>query len=88
MSLLDATFIHGEPVGGDLPDLIQLAFSPTEDQELLTLSFHATADGELSDGTPGRATVQQKGLFNTSGQGGALADGFPVEIVDLQAVGN
>jgi hypothetical protein len=36
---LTVKFIHGEPAGGGLLDLLQLLMAPTEDQELLSLSF-------------------------------------------------
>lgn len=81
-SQLQVTFIHGEPVGGDLPDLLQLLFAPTEDQEVLSLSFHSNTIGELADGSTGRATVQQRAIF-----GGDPADDFKVEQVRLKAIG-
>lgn len=84
-SLLHVTFINTAP-GAPLPDLIQLFVAPEAGQEVVKLSFHGHADGSLADGTPGRVTVTQTGLFMTAWQG-ATADGFPVERINLQAVG-
>ena len=88
-SFLEVKFINTAP-GAPLPDLLQLLIENFED--LLFIALRAHAKGELHvlfgvpDGTPGRATVVQTGLFMTSGMG-AVADGFPVERVDLKVVG-
>ena len=90
-SFLHLTFINTAP-GAPLPDLLQLAFAPEAGQELLYLAFNSHADGlfhemfGVPDGTPGRATVVQQGLFMT-GFMGAVGDGFPVERIKLQVVG-
>ena len=86
-SQLSVKFIHGEPVGGDLPDLSQLLFEPTEDQQLLSLSFHSKTIGELANGTAGQATVQQRQIINPSQKFAETGDYFPVESVKLQPVG-
>lgn len=78
--------------GAPLPDLMQLAFAPEEGQELLMLSIYYTAFGRMhaasgyAEGTPGRLTCTQTGLFFT-GFHGAVGDGFPAEKIDLQATG-
>ena len=80
-------FINTAP-GAPLPDLLQLAFAPEEGQEFLMLSIHYTAFGKLhspsgfAEGTPGRLTCIQTGLFFT-GFHGAVGDGFPAESIIL-----
>jgi hypothetical protein len=90
-SFLDVKFINTAP-GDPLPDLIQLVVAPQAGQELVFLAFRARANGPLrglfgvEDGTPGRVTVVQTGLFMTPFRG-AVADGFPVERIELHVVG-
>ena len=72
--------------GAPLPDLVAWIALGGElpGQELLSLSFRATAFGALrtpfgvADGTPGRMTISQTGLFHTEFHG-AVGDGFPAE---------
>ena len=84
-------FINTAP-GAPLPDLIQIWFFPVTGQELRYVQFSAKASGELRaafgvpEGTPGRATVVQTGVYMASGKG-ATADGFPAEMINLQKVG-
>ena len=85
-------FINTAP-GVPLPDLIQLLFAPEIGQELLSLAMRCNAEGPLhegfddvEDGTPGRAIVLETGLFMT-GYHGAVADGFPVEKINLKVIG-
>ncbi len=58
---------------------------------LTALSFHSSATGALRagfgvpEGTPGACNEEDTGIFNTSG-GGATADGFPAEKVDVRAL--
>ncbi len=83
-------FINPAP-GAPLPDLLQLAFEPLEGQELTMLSIYFRAEGTLhpasgfAEGTPGRLTCTQTGLFFT-GFHGAVGDGFPAESIDLRPV--
>ena len=78
--------------GAPLPDVLQLFFAPLEGQEVLMLSIHYTAFGKLhspsgfAEGTPGRLTCTQTGIF-FSGFHGAVGDGFPAESIILQPVG-
>jgi hypothetical protein len=59
---------------------------------LVQLKFHSTGMGPLRpgfgvpDGTPGQCNEENNGLFNTSG-GGATADAYPCEKVDVRATG-
>jgi hypothetical protein len=59
---------------------------------MVQLKFHSTGMGPLrpgfgvADGTPGQCNEENNGLFNTSG-GGATADAFPCEKVDVRATG-
>jgi hypothetical protein len=91
-SFMSLVFINTAP-GAPLPDFIQLVIFPEEGQELRFLKFNAKANGPLRDnfgvpdGTPGKATVIETGLFMTPFMG-AVADGFPVERIKLQEVGN
>ena len=79
-------FTNTEP-GAPLPDLVQLAFFPENGQSLLSLSLDCNADGFFADGKPGRAVILERGLFMTP-FGGAVADGFPVEKIDLHRNSN
>jgi hypothetical protein len=85
-------FVNTEP-GAPLPDLLQLLIAPADGQEGPSfLATRARAKGELReafgvvDGTPGLFSTVQNGLFMTSGMG-ATADGFPVERINLRAIG-
>ena len=80
--------------GAPLPDLI-VAFilgQGLPGQELVSLSFYYDGTGLLRalagvpEGTPGRCTVVQTGLFMT-GFHGATGDGFPAERVTIRPVG-
>jgi hypothetical protein len=61
--------------------------------DLKFLSFTASGPGPLTaefgvpEGTPGRCTITQTGLFMTHGQGRALEDSFPAEDIRLRVVG-
>lgn len=62
--------------------------------ELVSLSFRANADGQLTalagfgpDGTPGRLIISQTGIFRTTFKG-ATADAFPAEFVEVRATGH
>lgn len=90
---LQAVFINTAP-GAPLPDLVT-AFILGEalpGQELVMLAFRSRGPGRLRapfgvpDGTPGRCTVVNTGLFQTPFKG-AVADAFPAEHVQLQVVG-
>jgi hypothetical protein len=61
--------------------------------ELVNLSFRANASGPLTalagygpDGTPGRLIISETGFLRTPG-GGATADAFPAEFVEVHATG-
>lgn len=90
-SFMKAVFLT-QP-GLPLPDLLQIAFMPQPGQTLTFLSVSARADGPLREaygvleGTPGRLTIVQTGLFMTPFMG-AVGDGFPAEYVTLQVVGS
>jgi len=59
---------------------------------LTQLKIHSEADGALRagfgvpEGTPGKCMLENTGVFNTGG-GGATADGFPAERVDVRVAG-
>jgi hypothetical protein len=86
--------------GAPLPDLITafILGGAEPGQELLKLSFRASASGllrepsEYPEGTPGHLTIVQTGLvykFTSSEQPPhpAVADGFPAEKVEWKKVG-
>ena len=84
-------FINNAP-GAPLPDLLQLFVDPLPGQEFPSfLLTRARAKGPLraafgvADGTSGRFSTTQNGLFMTGG-GGATADAFPVERIRLKVV--
>lgn len=87
-SKLEIIFIHNQPVGGDLPDLIQLMFSPNEGEEIKFVAFHSKTLGSLNDeeGTPARVMIQQKGITNPSGKDlfDPNSGAFSVEFVKLK----
>ena len=79
--------------GAPLPDLVDafILGNAAPGQQLIALSIRVSATGPLHaafgvpEGTPGRLVVTQIGNFRTSG-GGATADGFPAERVDLHVI--
>jgi hypothetical protein len=90
---LQVVFKNTAP-GAALPDLVT-AFILGEaepGQELVMLAFRSRGSGPLraafgvADGTPGRCTVVNTGLFRTPFKG-AVADAFPAEHVQLQVAG-
>lgn len=92
-TFLHVVFINTAP-GAPLPDLIRFVVGATEPgQELKFLSFSAHAQGPLTtefgvpEGTPGKCTVIQTGLFMTQGQG-LIPDSFPAEDINLNVIGH
>jgi hypothetical protein len=92
-SLLELVYIVPREPGEPMEDLVQVAFLPDEGQELLRVSFHASASGVFREasgfveGTAGHASVQQVGLIGAAihnGFRGALGDAFPAEWINLQ----
>jgi hypothetical protein len=87
--LINLDFINNKPVGGALPDFINLVFFPEAGQSLDKVSFVANCDGTLRaafgvpEGTPGRARTTQRGLY------GVLSgpDFFPTERIEIQRTG-
>lgn len=76
-----------------LPDILQVAFAPEPGQSLLFLGGNAHSEGKLRaafgvpEGTTGRLTIVQTGLFITPFMG-AVGDGFPAEYVTLKVIGS
>lgn len=87
-SNLQAVFTIPYP-GAPLPDLLQVNGTP----DMKFLAFTASGKGPLTaefgvaEGTPGKCTIVQTGLLAGKGKGTAVADGFPVESIDLKPVG-
>lgn len=81
--------------GAPLPDLVDafILGNASAGQEIISISFYATASGPLhanagvAEGTPGRCTVAEAGVLFKAKFMGATGDGFPVELVELRAVG-
>jgi len=90
---MKVSFTNTAP-GDPLPDLVNafILGNALPGRELRTLGFNSSGDGPLRaaagvpDGTPGRCSVIQTGLFMTHFKG-ATADGFPAERVDLRQAG-
>jgi hypothetical protein len=80
-SKLDLEFTNTAP-GLPIPDFEQLLFAPAPGQQLLSITFEATATGTFTDGTPGKVHVIERGIFH-NGFHGAVADGFPAEFINL-----
>jgi len=96
-SLLELVYIVPREPGEPMEDLVQVAFLAEEGQELVRVSFFASASGAfreasgLGEGTLGRASAQQTGLIGAAirnGFQGALADAFPAEWINLQVIGH
>lgn len=91
-SILHLRFINTAP-GAPLPDLIQLSNVPAPGQVLKFLGFSAQANGPLTaafgvpEGTPGKATIIQTGLFGKP-KGPLVLDAFPAEDINLRVTGN
>jgi hypothetical protein len=92
---LDLRYATSDPPGATLPRLVPLLFTPRKDQELIQVHVSASGDGELralfgvEDGTPGRMTVNQKGIFNAAFEGGVADwEPFPGSLIELRPVGN
>lgn len=90
-SFLNVDFINTAP-GAPLPDLLQLSAAPLAGQELKTLRFLWRAAGPLtalygvSEGTPGRCTIQQNGVLVPGSSNHLVGgDGFPAEFINLTA---
>jgi len=94
-SHLVVTFKNPAP-GAPMPDLVSwLALGNPSPQELVSLYFHANATGVLHElahlgpeGSSGRCVVSQTGVLFRGPFKGATSDGFPVERVDLHAIGH
>lgn len=87
-------FINPYP-GAPLPDSYNLARNPLPNQYPEFASLTSTSFGPLRlnfgvpEGTPGKASTVQTGLFANPGiPNQIIDDGFPVENVSLKVVGN
>lgn len=75
--------------GDPMPDLLQLLAAPGPGQNLETMKFYATANGELhaafgvTDGTPGHLVVAETATLKTTGK--AAADAFTAEEIHITA---
>ena len=82
--ILQVRFIIPYP-GAALPDLATV--------NVLSLSARFQGSGPLraafgvEEGTPGRALVNQTGLFNIPGQGNGVADSYPAELIRVYRAG-
>jgi hypothetical protein len=86
---VQAKYIVPDPESPEL-NLFTVAFSPGN--TLTQLKFNSDGSGPLrsafgvAEGTPGSCVVAETGIFTTNG-GGATADGYPAERVDVSVVG-
>ena len=91
-STLTVEFINTAP-GAPMPNLQNLIFFPLAGQEVLKISFEATAKGPLRAlfgvpaGTPGMAHTTQRGLYSVPGGGAGIADNFPAEKITIKKIG-
>jgi hypothetical protein len=96
-SHLVLTFKNTAP-GAPLPDLHNwlVLGNSAPGQEIVSLYLDGNATGVLhalatvypwAEGTPGRLIVSEIGVLNRGPFKGATADGFPVERVELRAIG-
>jgi hypothetical protein len=94
-SSIEVTFINSAP-GAPIPDLVRYVQGDLPITDVKQISFQANATGPLRagfgvlDGTPGRVHIIQAGLIGAAlknGFRGALSDAFPVERIDLRAIG-
>jgi hypothetical protein len=82
---LQAKFILPHP-DFPLPNLAEVS--------TLSISIRFQGSGPLreafgvTEGTPGKVIVNQTGLFDIPGHGNGVADGFPVESINVFRVGN
>jgi len=92
-SYLRVVFTNTAP-GAPLPDLLAIFFGMVEGGEVVTLEMHASGNGPLADGSPGRLVVTETGLFGTNGGPAGfdahlgVSDGFPAEYVRVFPIGN
>jgi len=82
-SHLKLVFINAAP-HDPVPDLIQLAFFPEPEQELLSLQIECTTDGTAS-GAPAKIIVSLTGAFFPSASAPEW-DGFPVEKIQIKLI--
>jgi hypothetical protein len=97
---LKTTYIVDRAPGETMEDLMQVIFGGWPDWvdppppfigEQTFLTSQSLAFGPLADGSPGMATGAQAAPIraaNRNGWKGALWDGFPVEMIRVQAIGN
>ncbi len=92
-SFIHLVMINGAP-GAALPDIQQLFNAPGPGQEVKSLRFLWRASGPLtelfgvSEGTPGRCTIQQNGVLVPGSSDHLIGgDGFPAEFINLGVIG-
>ena len=91
-SLLTLEFINTAS-GAPMPNLNNLIFFPAVGQELVKITFEATAKGPLRAlfgvpaGTPGMVHTTQRGLYGVDSNGAALTDSFPTERITIKKTG-
>lgn len=94
--VLQARFTN-TAMGAPLPDLLQLQNAPAAGQSFNFIGFNTEARGPLTtefgvvNGTPGRCTIRQTGLFavaqNVPPNRPVVRDAFPAELIELRQVG-
>jgi len=93
----DVKYLTSDAPGSDLPQIRQLLFFPTEDQEVLQTLIVASGKGRLRagfgvpDGTPGQLTMTMRGIWNAAfdpAETDYKHDAWPVGRLDLRPVGN
>lgn len=90
----NVTYLTPNPPGAPLADLFRLMLAPEEGEEFVQVLFDASAEGQLRsafgvpEGTPGRVSVTQKGIFNANFEGDIMdASAFPASRIELRVTG-
>lgn len=90
--MMTLDFINNQGVGGPLPDLAEMSGDPNVLPFLQSVLLNGNGQGplrflyEVPPGTPGFMHVVQRGPY-VRGKGVPGKDGFPVELVEVKALG-
>jgi hypothetical protein len=86
---LQVKYIVDRAPGETMEDVMEVIFFGSGD--LTFVSYQAVAFGPLADGSPGTASSTQTAPISAAirnGFKGGLSDGFPVEMIRVQEIGN
>lgn len=80
---VNMTFTNTAP-GAPLPDLLQVAFYPSDDQFLQSIGISCSGRGALAGGGAATFIMRENGTLLRTPFKGANGDGFPVELIALK----